>query len=64
MGYESNEEILGPSNPNFNNNHDGEMTESNKVEMFDSSRALNNEDFLNQQTPTLAATKKKNLKRT
>lgn len=48
MGYESNEEILGPSNPNFNHNNEGEMTESNKVEMFDSSRALNNEDFLNQ----------------
>lgn len=48
MGYDSNEEILGPSNPYFNHNQEIEMADSDKVEIFDSSRALNNEDFLNQ----------------
>lgn len=35
----------------------------NKIEEFDSSRPFNEGGFLDQNVPTLAATKKKNLKR-
>lgn len=56
VGYESSEEILPPS-PEYN------VTDNNKVELFDSSRPLNQEGFLDQRIPALGATKKKNLKR-
>lgn len=58
VGYESNDEILAPS-PEYNIS----VTDTNKVEQFDSSRPFKEGGFLDQNLPALGATKKKNLKR-
>lgn len=64
LALDSNDESFSPFiMPQIIDIHNLMATESNKVELFDSSRPLNQGGFLDQKIPALGATKRKNLKR-